>query len=156
MDDIFTHLLKGSMNNNFFEKSKESSLVKSRIVEKYFKAWVDIIVRHAISGNTNIGYVDLFAGPGIYEDGSKSTPIQILEQALKNKDICDRLMSVFNDVFKTMDQAKQHHFQILTKRSERLLEFNLLIMKSLYNTSQFYLSILDLNYLYENTLCKCR
>lgn len=33
-------------------------------------------------------------------------------------------LNFIHDVFKTMDQAKQHYFQILTKRSVRLLELN--------------------------------
>ena len=86
------------MKDKFYDEPSESSKVKTRIVEKYFKSWTDIIVPRAIERKTNIGYVDLFAGPGIYDDGSKSTPILILEQALKNDDIYERLVSVFNDV----------------------------------------------------------
>ncbi len=86
------------MNNNFFEESKESSQVKTRIVEKYFWAWAKVIIPHAKERKSNIGYVDLFAGPGRYDDGSKSTPILVLEKAIREKDISDMLVSIFNDI----------------------------------------------------------
>ncbi len=85
-------------NNSFYEKSKEASKVKARIVVKYFWAWAKVVIPHAKKRNINIGYVDFFAGPGIYADGSKSTPILILEEAIENKDIRDMLVSVFNDI----------------------------------------------------------
>lgn len=85
-------------NQSFFEESKESSLVKTRIVEKYFWAWAKVIIPHAKSRNSNIGYVDLFAGPGKYNDGSKSTPVLVLKKAIENEDMRNMLVSVFNDI----------------------------------------------------------
>ena len=85
-------------SNSFFDEVKEQSQVKSRIVEKYFRAWSYVIVSEAKKRRSNVGYVDLFAGPGIYNDGLKSTPVLVLEKAIKDKDIQDRLISVFNDV----------------------------------------------------------
>ncbi len=56
------------MSSNFnFEEQKEQSAIKTEIVTKYFNAWATILVKHF----QKIAYVDLFAGPGIYEDGSK-------------------------------------------------------------------------------------
>ena len=82
---------------SFFDESTEQSQVKARIVEKYFWAWAKVIILHAKRRRSKIGYVDFFAGPGRYTDGSKSTPILVLEKAIENKDIRDRLVSVFND-----------------------------------------------------------
>lgn len=66
----------------------ESSLwSKQTIVEKYFGAWSQIIT----------GYVDLFAGPGRYKDGAISTPLRVLNTALQNEQIHDRLITIFND-----------------------------------------------------------
>ncbi len=87
------------MKNKFFEESREQSQVKARIVEKYFRAWADVII-----GKDNIidriGYVDFFAGPGKYEDEAKSTPLLVLEKAIDNEKIRDRLVCVFNDANK--------------------------------------------------------
>ncbi|MGF1533259.1 MAG: three-Cys-motif partner protein TcmP [Bernardetiaceae bacterium] len=85
---------------SFFEEQREQSLVKSTIVAKYFGAWANVIIstqkkhpQHA----QKLAYIDLFAGPGRYKDGSQSTPLKILETALSNADLKERLVSVFND-----------------------------------------------------------
>ena len=82
----------------FFEESKDQSLVKSRIVEKYFSAWSKVIIptvkKH---GSNKIGYIDLFAGPGRYKNGSKSTPLLILESAANDSDLSNMLVTIFND-----------------------------------------------------------
>ncbi|MFO0803949.1 MAG: three-Cys-motif partner protein TcmP [Gemmataceae bacterium] len=44
-----------------------------------------------------IAYIDLFAGPGRYKDGSKSTPIMILEKAIEDDVLRDALVTLFND-----------------------------------------------------------
>ena len=80
-------------DNSFFNKLTEQSQVKSRIVQKYFWAWAQIMK----SRSDRIGYIDLFAGPGRYKDESKSTPLLVLETAIKETDIRDKLVSVFND-----------------------------------------------------------
>ena len=81
-------------NNSFFDKPIEQSQVKSRIVEKYFCAWAQVMKRWA----DKIGYIDLYAGPGRYQDGSKSTPILVLERAIEKEDIRDKLVCLFNDL----------------------------------------------------------
>jgi three-Cys-motif partner protein len=40
---------------------------------------------------------DLFAGPGRYKDGSKSTPLLVLEQAIADPLMRDSLVTMFND-----------------------------------------------------------
>jgi three-Cys-motif partner protein len=82
----------------FFEESREQSLVKAEIVTKYFWAWSRIIMKTAKNLGSDIAYIDLFAGPGRFKDGSKSTPLLILEQAVENPDMQERLISIFNDV----------------------------------------------------------
>ncbi|MYA56940.1 three-Cys-motif partner protein TcmP [Candidatus Poribacteria bacterium] len=81
-------------DNSFFHESKEQSQVKTRIVEKYFWSWATIMKRRA----SKIGYVDLFAGPGKYADGTESTPILVLKKACEDDDIRNKLVSVFNDM----------------------------------------------------------
>jgi three-Cys-motif partner protein len=91
-------------NDSFFDEPKEQSLVKARIVEKYFSAWaiamIGDIEKRKSQGkmvDERIAYIDLFAGPGRYENGSKSTPIKVLEIAIANPKMHDRLKTVFND-----------------------------------------------------------
>ena len=91
-------------NNSFYDEPTEQSLVKARIVEKYFWAWAKVIIPWAKRRNSEIGYVDLFAGQGSYNDGTKSTPILVLERAAEDEDIRNMLISVFNDVNPEYDQ----------------------------------------------------
>ena len=44
-----------------------------------------------------IAYIDLFAGPGRYRNGAVSTPLMILERAIADPNIRDRLVTLFND-----------------------------------------------------------
>jgi three-Cys-motif partner protein len=79
----------------FFEESLEQSQVKARIVQKYFWAWAKVIMPHASGGR--IAYLDLFAGPGRYQDGAASTPLLILQEAIKNPKMSQMLVTEFND-----------------------------------------------------------
>ena len=87
-------------DNSFFDEAAEQSQVKTAIVEKYFTAWASVIVntqkrypQHA----QKIAYIDLFAGPGRYKDGTLSTPLKILSKVVEDEDLRDRLVAVFND-----------------------------------------------------------
>lgn len=84
---------------NFFQEGSEQSLVKSEIVRKYFWAWANVMIRNIKKYNKTgtIAYIDLFAGPGRYENGTQSTPLLILSQAIKNTDMCKHLATLFND-----------------------------------------------------------
>lgn len=60
--------------DNFFKETSAQSEVKIRIVTKYFAAWSNVILPSVKTHSKRIAYIDLFAGPGKYEDGTKSTP----------------------------------------------------------------------------------
>jgi len=60
-------------------------------------AWAKVVGRSVKKHDNKIGYIDLFAGPGLYEDGTKSTPILVLEHAIEDADMQEMLVSVFND-----------------------------------------------------------
>jgi hypothetical protein len=57
-----------TMPPKFFDEREDQSEVKGRIVSKYFYVWARIIAPRARP--QRIGYIDLFAGPGRYKDGS--------------------------------------------------------------------------------------
>ncbi len=82
----------------FFVESVEQSRVKAEIVAHYFKAWANVILPTTRSwGGTRVGYIDLFAGPGRYQDGTKSTPLLVLETAIADPKLSQTLVAMFND-----------------------------------------------------------
>ncbi len=87
--------------NSFFDESRDQSRVKAAIVAKYFDAWARVIMGaqavHRPKDENRIAYIDLFAGPGRYGDGTKSTPILVLEKAIQHPDMRHRLVTIFND-----------------------------------------------------------
>jgi three-Cys-motif partner protein len=83
--------------NSFFDESTEQSQVKVTIVAKYFWAWAKVIIPQAKKRGAKIAYIDLFSGPGRYQDGSKSTPLLILERAIADPDMAQMLITLFND-----------------------------------------------------------
>jgi len=82
-------------NEQFFTEQTDQSAVKAAIISKYFWSWAKIIMPRARS--SKIAYIDLFAGPGRYKDGAKSTPLLILETAIQDPDMRKMLVTVFND-----------------------------------------------------------
>lgn len=84
----------GEVDEFFAEKSDHSN-VKTTIATKYFATWASIVGPKTRANR--IGYVDLYAGPGRYVDGAKSTPLLILEQAIGNPTLRDMLVTYFND-----------------------------------------------------------
>ncbi len=88
-------------DKSFFEISKEQSRIKVAIVSKYFEAWAIVMMgvqdRAKGKDGDTIAYIDLFAGPGRYDDGTKSTPLLILEKAIASDKLRNRLVTIFND-----------------------------------------------------------
>ena len=85
--------------NGFFNEQTEQSEVKANIVAKYFVAWANVMLanRKRFRHIDKLGYIDLFAGPGRYADGSKSTPLMVLEQSLATPGLAGTLVTMFND-----------------------------------------------------------
>jgi three-Cys-motif partner protein len=83
------------MENRFFEKQTPSSKIKASIIAEYFPNYCKIIVtKHAPKA---IRYIDLFAGPGLYEDGNPSTPILIARHCSKLDSLRQNVKMFFND-----------------------------------------------------------
>jgi three-Cys-motif partner protein len=97
---------------DFFRIPAGRSLAKSEIVSKYFDAWAKIVGSRA----DDIAYVDLFCGPGTYDDGSESTPILVLKKAAKHERVCRQLRSFFNDVDATFADALWRNIETLPER----------------------------------------
>ena len=81
----------------FFEERSDQSEVKARIVSKYFLAWAQVIMPTAAKHGGKIAYIDLYAGPGRYKDGAASTPLLVLEAAIRHPKMAQMLVAYFND-----------------------------------------------------------
>lgn len=84
-------------STDFFEESRQQSRIKSRIVAKYFWAWAHVIVSAMKGRGNRIAYMDLFAGPGKYKDDTPSTPVIVLQTAIKDPRLREMLVTIFND-----------------------------------------------------------
>lgn len=81
----------------FFAEPREQSIIKSRIVSKYFRAWAKVMISKVKLQGKRIAYIDLFAGPGRYNDGTPSTPVMVLQKAISEPDLREMLVTFFND-----------------------------------------------------------
>ena len=98
----------------FFAERTDQSEVKARIVEKYFNAWANVIMPTASSvGEGKIAYIDLYAGPGRYEDGAASTPLLVLEKAIEHPKMSQMLVAFFNDADKNLSDTLQNEIAAL-------------------------------------------
>lgn len=79
----------------FFDEQTGQSEAKARIVQKYLWAWANVILSQ--KNVKKIAYIDLFSGPGRYENGASSTPLLVLEKAVKDIKLCQKLITIFND-----------------------------------------------------------
>lgn len=85
------------MNNTFFERQVAASEVKSRLVSDYFTVWSKIMLGGVAKTTGLVAYIDLFAGPGRYKDGTISTPLMVLETAINEPRYHTSLVALFND-----------------------------------------------------------
>jgi len=88
------------MDSYWFQEQREQSMIKARIVSKYFKQWAYVMlgtIKKYDRQAQKLAYIDLFAGPGRYDDQSKSTPILVLETILADSELSSRMLTLFND-----------------------------------------------------------
>ncbi len=81
------------MNDDFFEIPKEHSLIKNAIVKKYFDAWSNVLSQK----NKFINYIDFFSGQGKFENGTDSTPLNILNLIASKPKLSSCCKTFFND-----------------------------------------------------------
>lgn len=81
-------------NTEFYDTPEQQSIVKTEIVFKYFRAWSRVMLNQQPQ---RIAYIDLFSGPGVFADGTASTPISILSSATQDEALRTRLVTSFND-----------------------------------------------------------
>jgi len=80
------------VERGFFDHPREGSRVKQEIITKYFNAYMNKMARGRI-----VGYADLFAGPGLYRTGEKSTPILTCERVVEDERLRNCVRLWFNE-----------------------------------------------------------
>jgi three-Cys-motif partner protein len=81
------------MTSQFFDEQEEQSRVKTEILVAYFGAWATIMAAQS----SRIAYIDLYAGPGRFADGSESTPLLIIKRILASPLLSRATATIFND-----------------------------------------------------------
>ena len=82
------------MNADFFKAQTDSSRIKANIVAEYFPSYAKILLKRP---QKEIRYLDLFAGPGLYEDKSESTPLLIGRRCADDPLLATKVRLLFND-----------------------------------------------------------
>lgn len=80
-------------NEAFFSDQTEQSATKAHIVSSYFTAWAGVIKKW----DCKMAYIDLFCGPGRYDDDKPSAPLQIIQSTLRDPVLAGKMMFLFND-----------------------------------------------------------
>ena len=106
--------------DHFFDVPEKHSLQKIKIIKKYFETWSNIMVGNLKKyGGNRIGYFDLFSGRGRYKDGTKATPLEVLESTIKNEKLHEHLTSHFIE-------ENSNHFSVLKNEISSLPRINTL------------------------------
>lgn len=81
----------------FFGHQSQQSAVKARIVSKYFWSWAKNVCVQARLHGQPLWYLDLYVGTGRYDDGTASTPIMVLEEAIRDPSFSDLVEAHLSD-----------------------------------------------------------
>jgi three-Cys-motif partner protein len=82
------------MEDEFFKTQTSSSEVKAKIVSEYFPQYCRILLRKPQS---SIRYLDLFSGPGKYDDQKHSTPLLLAKTCAEDSSLASKVHLMFND-----------------------------------------------------------
>ena len=116
------------VDERFFDYPQESSRVKQKIVVDYFLSWSNVLAR-----DREVGYADLFAGPGRYKNGEKSIPVLVTEQVIQDARLSSCVRLWFNEG--DPDYAKQLRENILALPGIDNLQFTPAFTKRIVNKS---------------------
>jgi three-Cys-motif partner protein len=100
-------------SRKFFTEQTAHSRVKADIVYKYVLAWGAIVLNEKFNAPGEAAYVDLFSGPGSYDDGARSTPLLITEQVLKIAQLRNGLRMFFNDINPSLTNSLKQEIKAL-------------------------------------------
>lgn len=98
-----------SSNKNFWAIQEPHSRVKTEIATEYFYKWANIMRQQ----DGDMSYLDLCSGRGYYEDGSRSTPLVVLDKISRDKELTRRVKTHFYEkvrwVYRDLEAAIKHH-----------------------------------------------
>lgn len=92
-------LSNGSNTKNFFEEQKIKSKIKTTIVTEFYRIYLPIINRSVGKNASELIYLDLFSGPGCFNDGTESTPLAFMNILfnMRDRNLATKVNLVFND-----------------------------------------------------------
>lgn len=94
-------------SSSYFACQKEHSRIKAEIAAGYLKPWAQIIGKRL----GDLYYLDLFSGPGLYDDGGRSTPLLIMDAILEDPWIGSKIhLSFYEDKVNLMNRLRKHIF----------------------------------------------
>jgi three-Cys-motif partner protein len=102
-------------SRKFFTEQTAHSRVKADIVYKYVLAWAAIVLNPRYNTTGEAAYIDLFSGPGSYDDGAKSTPFLITEQVLNKAQLRNGLRMFFNDINRSLTNSLKQEMKALPR-----------------------------------------
>jgi hypothetical protein len=73
------------------------ALATKRFAELSLGGWANIVLPRARAREGKIMYADLSCGPGQYRDGTRSTPLLVLDHIINTPALRDTVQTVFND-----------------------------------------------------------
>ena len=85
---------KKAKYKKFYAEQTQQSRVKAEIITKYAASRATVITS---AGAGKVVYVDLWSGPGRYDDGAESTPLMVLRNAIADPVAAKSLVTLFND-----------------------------------------------------------
>jgi three-Cys-motif partner protein len=85
-------------SDEFFQEPTPGSAVKAAIVSKYFWAWAKVLYNKPGRQGRPLRYLDLYAGPGCYDDGTASTPLLVIEKAIADANFRHLVAAHLNDI----------------------------------------------------------
>jgi three-Cys-motif partner protein len=123
-------------SRKFFAEQSAHSRVKADIVFKYVTAWATVMLNLRSNRKREAAYVDLFSGPGSYEDGARSTPLLIVEEVVKRPLLRNGLRTYFNDLSKA-------HIESLQQEIGSLANVGLLRWGPEYQSAEASIKLID-------------
>ena len=116
------------VDERFFDYPQESSRIKQKIVVDYFLSWSNVLAR-----DREVGYADLFAGPGRYRSGEKSIPLLVTERVIQDARLRGSVRLWFNEG--DPDYAKELKQNIMALPGIDSLPFEPAFTKRIVNKS---------------------
>jgi hypothetical protein len=103
--------------NSVYWEIEPHTEVKHTILKEYLNAWLPILTNHQIRTRKNdIIYIDGFAGPGKYQDGTKGSPIIAIDCLLGHYQNLIRTGVNFHYFF--IEQHKERYYETLQQSSQ--------------------------------------